>query len=129
MRLFLAALLSSIAFAAIYAFAASLGSASTGFGADGKPVASCGSGITLSYTTRFVASLSGYAVDGVDVSNIPAGCLGKKLSVTFSNSQDADGSAISDTLPTSGTSQSIAVNPSSNTIAAGQISGVSLVVW
>ena len=117
-------------FPAAYAFAASFGSTSTGLGAESKLVASCGGGITFSYSTSFDASVSGYVVTGMSVSNIPAGCLGKKLSATFTNgSQAPEGSEISDTLPTSGTSQSIPVDPGSNTIAAGEISGVSLVVW
>lgn len=130
MRTLLAALLASITFAAIYGFAASLGSAATGLGAGARLVTSCGSGISLAYTTRFDPGISGYAVDGMNISNLPAGCLGKKLSVSFSNrSNGAEGTAISDILPASGTSQSIAIDPNSNTIAASQISDVSFVVW
>ena len=130
MRLFVGCLLASIVLAVAYAFAASLDSDSGGLGAGSKVIASCGNGIKLGYTTTFDASISSYAVDRLDVSNIPAGCLRKTLSVTFyDSSRRADGSAISDTLPVSDTSQSISIDPDSNAIAAGQISGVSAVVW
>jgi hypothetical protein len=129
MRLLLAALAASITFALIYAFAASLGTAGTGLGAGGRLVASCGSGMSLAYSTRFDSGISGYAVDEIDVSHIPAGCRGKTVSVSFSNDSGTEGAAISDTLPASGTSQSIAIDPSSDTIAASRIDSVSLVVW
>ena len=130
MRLFVGCLLASVVLAVAYAFAASLDSDSGGLGANSKVIASCGNGIKLGYTTTFDARISGYAIDRLDVSNIPAGCLKKTLSVTFyDGNRNADGSAISDTLPAFGTSQSISIDPDSNAIAAGQISGVSVVIW
>jgi hypothetical protein len=49
--------------------------------------------------------------------------------VTFYNgSNNAVGTAVSSTLPASGTTQSIAITPSSNTIDASVVSGVAVVV-
>jgi len=130
MRLVLAGLLASVVLLNSYAFAASFSSTSNGFGAESKIVASCGSGMAISYTASFDANVSGYAVNGVDLSNIPPGCLGKSLSVTFTTSSlDAEGDPITDTLPVSGSSQRIPIDPRSNTIAVSEISAVSLVVF
>jgi hypothetical protein len=110
-------------------FAASLGTGTGGLGATSKIVGACGSGLTFGYTTTFDPGISGYAVNGIEVSNIPAGCLDKSLTATFYGSDaNATGSAVSATLPTTGTTQTIPIDPSSNTIDAGQFSGVSVVV-
>lgn len=128
-RLVLAAAAASIAFAGVHGFAASFGAGSAGLGATSRMVASCGTGLTLAYTTTFDASISAYAVDGIHLSNIPAGCLDKSFSVSFYEGHDnVRGSAVLATLPSSGSTQSIAVDPGSNTIDAGRISGISVVV-
>lgn len=124
----LAAVVASIAFAGVYGFAASLGMSTGGLGATDELVASCGSGMTFAYTTASTGD-SGYAVDGIDLTKIPADCLNDRLSVTFyDSSNDAVGSAVGATLPASGTTESIAITPSSNTIDASRVSGVSVVV-
>jgi hypothetical protein len=85
--------------------------------------------MTFAYTTAFDPGSSAYAVNGLELTNIPAGCLRKSVSVTFLDSADnATGSAVDGILPASGTTQSISISPSSNPIAAGQVSGVSVVV-
>ena len=128
-RFALAALAASAAFTCVNAFAASLGATANGLGADSKVVASCGAGMTFGYTTTFYQGIAGYAVDGIDLSNIPAACLGKTLSVTFYDGGSAPlGSAVAASLPAAGTSDVISVAPGSNTIGAGGISGVSIVV-
>lgn len=129
MKLVLAVLAAFIVFAAVEGFAASLGSSSGGFGANSKVISSCGTGLSFVYTTAFSTAISGYAVKGIDLSDIPAGCLGKSLSVTFYNSStNASGSPVRATLPASGTTQSISIDPNTNTIDATKISGVAVVV-
>lgn len=129
-KAFVAALASAcIAFGASQGFAASFGPAMRGFGATSTVVGACGTGLRLGYATAFDPGIPGYAIDRIDVSNIPAGCLGKNLVATFYGPGDtAVGSAVDVTLPASGTTESIAVDPSSNTIDAGEISGVSVVL-
>jgi hypothetical protein len=129
MKLVLAALAASVVFAIVQGFAASLGMSSNGLGAGSKVIATCGSGMTFAYTTEFDPGISGYAVDGIELSTIPAGCLNKTLSVTFlDGSDDRSGSAVSATLPGSGTTQTIPIAPSSNMIEVAEISGISVVI-
>lgn len=112
-----------------FGFAASQGLGNPGLAAGSQVIASCGSGMTLAYTTAYSAAGSGYAVTGIELSNIPAGCHSKSLSATFQDSDGtAVGSAVDATLTAAGTTQSIAVVPSSNPIDAGRVSGVSVVV-
>jgi len=128
-KLVVAALAAAVAGAGTYGFAATLGSSSAGLGAGSTVVASCGSGMRFAYTSAFSATDSGYVVSGIDISSIPAGCQNQTLSATFYDSSGATvGSAVATTLPASGTTQSITITPSSNTIDAGELSGVSVVV-
>lgn len=125
----LAAVAAVVAFADVHAFAVSFGVGTGGLGAGDNVISSCGNGMTLAYSTAFYSGLSAPAVNGIDVSNIPAGCLGRELSVTFTNASDrALGSAATAILPLSGTNESIAIVPRANPIDASQISGVSVVV-
>lgn len=129
-RLIVAAVVACSVFAGVDGFAASLGTSASALGADSAVVGSCGSGMTLDYTVAFYNGSGGHAVDGIDLSGIPAGCLGKNLSVTFYDSEHgAVGSAVDTALPASGATETVPVAPSSNTIEASRISGVSVVVW
>ena len=128
-KLVLAGLATVITFAGAYGFAASLGASTSGLGADSTVSASCGSGMTLAYTTVFNPPGSSYAVSGIELSNIPAGCRSKSFSATFyDRSGTTVGAGIAATLTASGATQHIAVVPDSNAIAAGEVSGVSVVV-
>jgi hypothetical protein len=128
-KLIVAAATAVVVFASVYGFAASLGISTSGLGADTKVVASCGTGLTFAYTTSYYSGVPGYAVNGINLSNIPSGCLSKSLSVTFYNgSNNAVGSAVTATLPASGTTQSIAITPSANTIDASAVTGVAVTV-
>lgn len=123
------AVVAAFIFAGAPGFAASLGTASGGLGAGDTLVASCGTGMTFAYTTVFEEGAAGFAVDRINLSNIPSGCLSKSLSVTFEKgSSNALGSVVSVILPASGTTESISIDTSSNRIDAAQVSGVSVVV-
>lgn len=131
----MAAKLRVVAFAAVvtcagtYGFAATLASGSGGLGAGNNVIAACGSGMNFAYTSAYDGDDSGYVVNGIDLSGIPAGCHNESLSATFYDSKGSTvGFAVSATLPASGTTQSIAITPNSNTIDAAQVSGVSVVV-
>jgi hypothetical protein len=128
-RLLLALVAAAAAFAGVRGFAASFGTGSAGLGAGSELVASCGSGMTFGYTWAFDAGTRGYAVSSIELSNIPAGCLGRSLSVTFyESSKSAIGSPVSSTLPRSGATETISVLAGSATIDASLISGISVVV-
>ncbi|HZS30075.1 MAG TPA: hypothetical protein VFA37_02340 [Gaiellaceae bacterium] len=128
-RLALSVLAAVVVFAGVYAFAASAGVRAGDFGANARIVASCGSGMTFTYTTAFDSGISGYAVDGIDVSRIPAGCRGEQLSVNFYDDGDeVGGSPLTVSLPASGTTEEIPVDPGTHTIAVSRVSGVSVVV-
>jgi hypothetical protein len=123
----LAAVVAVIAFSGVYGFAASLNINTGGLGADSKIVASCGTGMTLAYTTTYYSGVPGYAVNGINLSSIPAGCQSKSIAVTFTNGSTPVGSEVTGTLPASSTG-SISITPSANTIDASQVTGVSVVV-
>src|SRR5579862_6293155 len=114
-RMMLAAAAASLAFGSVNAFAATLGAGTGALGATDKPIASCGSGMSFRYTTAFSSGIAGYAVDAIDLSNIPAGCLGQSIQVTFYNGDVVTGAEVFATLPASGQTQSIPIDPSSNT--------------
>jgi hypothetical protein len=92
-------------------------------------VASCGSGLTLAYGTTFDDAVGGYVVNGIKLSDIPVDCLSESLSATFEDAaHNAVGAEVDVTLPDSGATESIAVDPSSNRIDATRVSSASLVV-
>lgn len=128
-HILVAGIAACIVFSTTSALAATFSESSSGFGANTEVVASCGSGISLGYTTGFSQGLTEYTVDSIDLSNIPAGCLGKNLSLTFYDTAGNDvGLAVNATLPPSGTTETISITPDSNAIDARQVSGVSVVV-
>jgi hypothetical protein len=128
-RLLVASLAAAVACGGAYCFAATLGFSATGLGAGSEVVASCGDGMRFAYTTSFSPTVSGHVVDGIEVSDIPAGCLGENLSATFYDRNGSPvGAPVGATLTASGTTQSIAVAPRSDAIDASRISGVSVVL-
>jgi hypothetical protein len=130
-KIALAVIASVTIFASVYGFAATLGVSTSGLGADTKVVASCGTGMSFAYTTSYYSGIPGYAVNGINLTNIPSGCLGKSLSVTFYNGNNSNasvGTAVTATLPATGTTQTVSVTPSANTIDASLVTGVSVVV-
>lgn len=125
-KLLLAAVVSSIVFAGVYGFAASLGLTSSGLGAGSAVVAACGTGINAAYTTTYSASIPGYSVSQVNLSAIPAACLSKSYKIQLTGASGvAVGSEMSGTLPASGTTATIAT---SGTPDASLVTGVSVVI-
>lgn len=128
-RLVVAVVVGVVTIAGAYGFAATLGAGTAGLGAGSEIVASCGSGMEVAYTASFDPATSGYVVDGIELSDIPTGCRSKSLSASFYDGSGAVvGSPIGAALTASGTTQSIAVAPSSDTVDASRVSGVSVVV-
>jgi hypothetical protein len=125
-RLLLAAVVSSLVFAGVYGFAASLGLTSSGLGAGSAVVASCGTGINAAYSTTYSASIPGYSVSQVNLSAIPAACLSKSYKIQLTGASGvAVGSEMSGTLPASGTTATIAT---AGTPDASLVTGVSVVI-
>ena len=125
-KLLLAAVASSVVFAGVYGFAASLGLTSSGLGAGSAVVASCGTGINAAYSTTYSASVPGYSVSQVNLSAIPAACLSKSYKIQLTGASGvAVGSEMSGTLPASGTTATIAT---SGTPDASLVTGVSVVI-
>jgi hypothetical protein len=83
-KLMIGLIAGSAVFAAVFGAAASLGNITDqSLGANSQTVSSCDSdGVSTGYTVSYDATL-GYKVDGVTVSGIAAGCIGKKLNVTL----------------------------------------------
>ena len=124
-KLLVAAAAALMAFGGVYGFAASLGLSSSGLGAGSAVVAACGTGTTVSYSTTYTAAISGYSVSQVNLASIPAGCLSKTYNIQLTGAGGAAvGSAMSGTLPASGTTATIAT---SGTPDASLVTGVSAV--
>jgi hypothetical protein len=125
-QLVLAAVVAAIVFAGVYGFAASLGITSSGLGAGNAVVSACGTGITVSYTAAYASSIPGYYVTQVNLASIPAGCLSAAYRIQLTGSGGATvGAEMTGTLPSSGTTVSIAT---SGTPDASQVTGISAVV-
>jgi len=121
-----AAVVASAVFAGVYGFAASLGLTSSGLGAGSAVVASCGTGITASYTTAYSSSIPGYSVSQVNLSAIPAACLSKSYRIQLTGASGAAvGSELTGTLPSSGTTANIATSGSPD---ASLVTGISVVI-
>lgn len=113
-------------FGGVYGFAASLGTTTSGLGADSKIVSACGSGLAASYSTTYSASTSGYVVNQVNLSTIPAGCLSKAYKIQLTGTGGAAvGGELTGTLPASGTTATIATSGNPD---AGAVTGISIVV-
>jgi hypothetical protein len=124
-KLLLATAVALLAFGGVYGFAASLGITTSGLGAGSAVVAACGTGTTVSYTTAYASGISGYAVSQVNLASIPAACLSKTYNIQLTGAAGAAvGSAMTVTLPASGTTATIATagNPD-----ASLVTGVSVV--
>jgi len=124
-KLLLATAVALIAFGGVYGFAASLGITSSGLGAGSAVVAACGTGTAVSYSTTYTAAISGYSVSQVNLASIPAACLSKSYNIQLTGAAGATvGSAMTGTLPASGTTETIATagNPD-----ASLVTGVSVV--
>ncbi|HET7572479.1 MAG TPA: hypothetical protein VFJ77_07410 [Gaiellaceae bacterium] len=125
-KMALAAVSAVTVFGGVYGFAASLGTTTSGLGADSKVVAACGSGIAAAYTTAYSASLPGYTVNAVNLSSIPASCLSKGYKIQLTGaSGTAVGGELTGTLPASGDTASIST---SGAVDASQVQGISVVI-
>jgi hypothetical protein len=125
-KLVLAAVVSCIAFAGVYGFAASLGLSTSGLGAGNAVVAACGSGTTAAYTTAYSATIPGYSVSQVNLTSLPAGCLSKAYRIQLTGAAGAAvGAEMTGTLPASGTTASIST---SGNIDASLVTGISVVI-
>jgi hypothetical protein len=112
-------------FAGVYGFAASLGITTSGLGAGSAVVAACGTGTTVSYTTAYASAISGYSVTQVNLASIPAACLSKAYRIQLTGASGATvGSELSGTLPSSGTTATIATSGNPD---ASLVTGVSVV--
>jgi hypothetical protein len=124
-KIVIATAVALVAFGGVYGFAASLGLTTSGLGAGSAVVSSCGSGTTVSYTTTYTAAISGYSVSQVNLASIPAGCLSKTYNIQLTGAGGTTiGSAMSGTLPASGTTATI---PTSGNPDASLVTGVSAV--
>ena len=88
-KLLFAAVVSSVVFAGVYGFAASLGLTTSGLGAGSAVVAACGTGTNAAYSTTYSASIPGYSVSQVNLSAIPAACLSKSYNIQLTGAAGA----------------------------------------
>lgn len=125
-KMVVAAVAAFLVFAGVYGFAASLGMTSNGLGAGSSVVSACGTGINAAYTTAYASSIPGYSVSQVNLSAIPATCLGKAYKIQLTGASGvAVGAEMSGTLPASGTTANV---NTSGTVDASLVQGISVVV-
>ena len=124
--------LAAIAFATVFAFAASLTVASDTLGAGNSVVASCDTdGVTTSYATEYDSSL-GYKVTSVTVSDLGlnagitnGACAGKAIKVELTGSSDTALEEETATLATPGTGSATLTGFSTS---AESVTGVHVVI-
>jgi hypothetical protein len=128
-------------FAAVFAFAATLGVSSNTLGAGGDAVVSCDEdGVSVAYATQYsptlapqdtlVPGLGGYKVTVVTIDDIDAACDGAEMKVVLTGpgtSKDVLNNVSDEIVQTvSGTSET--VDFSTADIAAADVTGVSVVI-
>jgi hypothetical protein len=82
-RILLAIVLGGAVFAAVFAAAASLGLTTDNLGADDQVVASCATGVNVTYQTSYQSSLARYRVDTITLQNLTAQCNGQTITATL----------------------------------------------
>jgi hypothetical protein len=128
-KMIFAAVLALVVFASTYGFAASLGLTTNGLGAGSSVVAACGTGINAAYSTTYTASIPGYSVSQVNLSAIPSTCLSKAYKIQLTGASGAAiGSEMAGTLPSTGTTATIATIATAGNPDASLVTGVSVVV-
>ncbi|HJQ50647.1 MAG TPA: hypothetical protein VJ838_09055 [Gaiellaceae bacterium] len=124
-KVIIATAVALVAFGGVYGFAASLGITTNGLGAGSAVVAACGTGTNVGYTTTYTAAITGYSVSQVNLTNIPAACNSKTYNIQLTGAAGATvGSAMTGTLPASGTTATIATTGNPD---ASLVTGVSVV--
>jgi hypothetical protein len=92
-------------------------------------VAACGTGINAAYSTTYTASIPGYSVSQVNLSAIPSTCLSKAYKIQLTGASGAAiGSEMAGTLPSTGTTATIATIATAGNPDASLVTGVSVVV-
>jgi hypothetical protein len=120
-----ALLLALTIFGAVYGFAATLNVSSNQLSAGNASVASCqASGTpTGTYTVAYDSTISSYAVSGITVTGIDAGCTGKTLSATLTGAAGANLGTVSGAI--AGTS--LALTPAAH-LNAQSVTGISVAI-
>ena len=112
-------------FGAVYGFAATLNVGTNQLSAGNATVASCqASGTpTGTYSVAYDSTLSGYAVSGITVTGIDAGCTGKTLSATLTGTSGTSLGTVSGAI--AGTS--LALTPPAH-LDAKSVIGISVAI-
>lgn len=112
-------------FGAVYGFAATLNVGTNQLSAGNATVASCqASGTpTGTYSVAYDASITSYAVSGITVTGIDAGCNGKTLSATLTGTGGTSLGTVSGAI--AGTS--LALTPAAH-LDAKNVTGISVAI-
>lgn len=127
-RTLFAAVLALTIFGAVYGFAATLSVGSNSLSAGNVAVASCQDPAmtpTGTYTTAYDQTLHSYKVASVTVTGLDdANCHGKAISVTLTDTTNANLATITSTVPASG---DLTLTPGSS-VSAAAVTGVSVAI-
>ncbi len=129
-RIIFASVLALTIFGAVYGFAATLNVGTNTLSAGNQAVLSCQAGtVTGTYTPTYVATApAGYKVQTIVLNGLDttvAGCASKAISVTLTDSSNTSLGTFTGTVPTTGTSMSVAAG---STIAAGSVAGLNIAI-
>ena len=114
----------AVAFAGVFAMAASLGVGSNSLGAGTADVASCDTdGVDHTYDTAYAAGLPGYRVTQVQVTGIAAACDGYDIKATVLDSADASLGEYTGSV--SGTTHTFTVG---GTVSAANVEDIAVVI-
>jgi hypothetical protein len=133
-KLALASVVGAIAFATVYAFAATLNVSSKTLGAGDSVVASCipsPNSVTVSYDTMYDQTIPGYRVASVTITGILPACANKKVSVTFTNATNNSLGEVTTMLgasPPSSVVITVPASPAPFPVAAASVTGVHVVI-
>ena len=129
-RTLYAVVLALTIFGAVYGFAATLNVGTNTLSAGNQAVLSCQAGtVTGTYTPAYTATApAGYKVSNIVLNGLDTtgtGCGSKAISVTLTDSSNAILGTFTGTVPTTGTSMSIAAG---STIPVASVSGLNIAI-
>ena len=123
-KLFFGLAVASIAFAGVFAMAASLGVGSSGLGSGTAAVSSCDDAVDHDYTTAYSTTLPGYRVSAVNITGVAAACEGLDIKATLLDGSGASLVELTGTVA-SGTTHTFTVG---GAIDASRVEDIAVVI-
>jgi hypothetical protein len=123
-KLLLAAILGTVVFGSVYAFAATLTTNTKSLGSGGNQVAACNSTAAVTYDTAYSDTLPGYKVSTAPINSAPT-CATMAYKLTLTGTNNASLGEVTGTLDANGTASP---DFSANDVAASAVTGLQLTI-